>query len=67
MSKPPPKTQSLVATFLLGALLFDYPLLQLFNGRGTLFGVPALYAYIFVAWGTLIALLAAVVDRSRRP
>ncbi len=67
MPKPPPKTQSLVATFLLGALLFDYPLLLLFNGRGTLFGIPALYAYIFVAWGTLIALLAAVVDRSRRP
>ena len=31
-------------------LLFNYPILALFNVPGTLFGVPVLYAYIFIAW-----------------
>jgi hypothetical protein len=49
--------------FLLGLLLFNYPLLALFNVQGSIFGVPVLYAYIFAAWGLLIALVAAVMER----
>jgi hypothetical protein len=49
--------------FLLGVLLFNYPVLALFNVQGSVFGVPILYAYIFVAWGLLIALVAAVMER----
>jgi hypothetical protein len=67
MPKSPIKAQRLVAVFLLGVLLLNYPLLPLFNGRGSLLGVPWLYAYIFIAWGALIALLAAVVERTRPP
>ena len=67
MSKPPIKVQRLVAVFLLGLLLLNYPLLPLFNGRGTLFGIPALYAYLFITWGVLIALLVSVVERRRPP
>ena len=59
------KSQRLVALFLLGALLFNYPLLALFNRAGEAFGVPVLYVYIFSAWALLIALLAIVVERSR--
>ena len=29
---------------------------------GTLLGVPVLYAYIFVAWAALIALMALVAE-----
>ena len=53
----------LVFLFMLGALLFNYPLLALFNVQGRVFGVPVLYAYIFVAWGLLIALVALVMER----
>jgi hypothetical protein len=67
MPNLPIKNQRLVATFLLGALALNYPLLPLFNGRGALLGIPALYAYIFVAWAILIALMAAVVERRRKP
>jgi hypothetical protein len=67
MSKPPIKVQRLVAVFLLGLFLLNYPLLPLFNGRGILFGIPALYAYLFLVWGVLIALLVAVVERRRPP
>jgi hypothetical protein len=58
------KSQRLVALFLLGVLLFNYPLLALFNRAGEVFGIPVLYASIFVSWALLIALLALVVERS---
>ena len=53
----------LVALFLLGFLLFNYPLLVLFNKPTTLFGVPLLYAYLFSAWICLIVLAAVVMER----
>ena len=65
MNRSTVKAQRLVALFLLGALLFNYPLLALFNRAAETFGVPVLYAYIFIAWAALIALLAIVVERSR--
>ena len=53
----------LVSLFLLGCLLFNYPLLALFNVRASILGVPILYAYLFVAWALLIALVATVMER----
>jgi hypothetical protein len=58
------KGQRLVGVFLLGCLLFNYPLLALFNLRATFLGVPALYAYLFAAWALVIALVAFVVERT---
>ena len=58
------KSQRLVALFLLGGLLFNYPLLAVFNVAGEAFGIPALYVYIFLAWALMIGLLAIVVERS---
>ena len=58
------KGQRLVALFLLGGLLFNYPLLAVFNVAGEAFGIPALYVYIFLAWALMINLLAIVVERS---
>jgi len=55
--------QRLAALFLLGLLLFNYPLLAVFNVPGTLLGVPVLYAYVFIAWAALIALMALAVER----
>jgi len=54
--------QRFVALCMLGLLLFNYPILALFNVSGTVFGVPLLYAYIFIAWAVLIALLAFVAE-----
>ncbi len=53
----------MVALCLLGFLLFNYPILALFNVPGAVFGVPVLYAYIFAAWAVLIALMALAVER----
>ncbi|MFO1268801.1 MAG: tetratricopeptide repeat protein [Rubrivivax sp.] len=65
-------SQRLVALFGLGALLLTYPLLGLFNLPATVGGIPLLYAYLFGAWGALIALLALTARRApeatgRRP
>jgi hypothetical protein len=54
----------LVAVFLLGCLLFSYPLLALFNVRGSVLGVPLLYAYLFCDWAALIVLIRWAVSRS---
>jgi len=57
--------QRFVALCMLGVLLFNFPILALFNVPGALFGVPMLYAYIFLAWAMLIALMAWVIERRR--
>jgi hypothetical protein len=56
------KAQRLVALCILGVLMFNYPILALFNVRATVFGIPVLYAYIFTAWSLLIAAMAYVVE-----
>lgn len=55
--------QRLAALCLLGFLLFSYPLLAVFNVQETVFGIPVLYAYFFVAWAALIVLMALAVER----
>ena len=57
------KSQRFVALCMLGMVLFNFPILALFNVPGTLLGVPALYAYLFIAWAALIALMALVANR----
>ena len=64
MPKSSRKGQRLVGLFLLGCLLFNYPLLALFNARATVFGIPLLYAYLFAAWALLIALVAVIMERT---
>ena len=63
MNKPYIKTQRLAALFVLGAVLFNYPLLALFNRAVVVAGVPLLLLYVFLAWALLIALLALVVEK----
>jgi hypothetical protein len=58
------QAQRLVALFVLGWLLFSFPLLALFNTGGTVFGIPMLYAWLFGVWAALIAAMVLVVERS---
>jgi hypothetical protein len=55
--------QRLIALFVMGWLAFNYPLLSLFDGTATWFGIPRLFAYLFVAWIVLIGLLAFTAER----
>lgn len=63
MKQPAIRGERLIAVFLFGCLLFNYPLLFLFNSDHRVFGIPLLYVYIFAAWALLIALIALVIDR----
>jgi len=59
------KGQRLIALFILGCLLFNYPILSLFNVAAEFAGVPVLYAYLFAAWALLVTLMAFVVETRR--
>ena len=56
------RAQRLAALCLLGLALFSYPLLAIFNVPRTVFGIPLLYAYFFLAWGALIGLMALAAE-----
>ncbi|MGA6925560.1 MAG: hypothetical protein WBY88_07760 [Desulfosarcina sp.] len=53
----------LVGLFLLGMLLFNFPLLYLFNRPVLVLGIPVLYLYLFTAW-LLIIFLILTISRS---
>ena len=65
MSDLESKGQRFVALCLLGTLLFNYPILALFNVSGTVLGVPVLYVYMFIAWAALIAAMAWLAESKR--
>ncbi len=65
MERPGKTGQRLVALFVAGAVLLNYPILSLFTRRASVAGVPLLYAYVFGVWIALIAALAWVIERSR--
>ncbi len=54
----------LVGLFLLGMLLFNFPLLHLFNRPMLALGIPVLYLYLFAAW-SLIIFLILMISRSK--
>lgn len=55
--------ERLWAVFLLGLVLLLPPLISVFDKPLLIGGIPLLYLYLFVAWGGLIALTAAVMER----
>jgi hypothetical protein len=60
------KNKRLVALFLFGLVLLNYPILSLLNINIMVFGFPLVYIYIFGIWGLLIFLSALVMSRSKQ-
>ena len=58
MTRESKLNKRLVALFLLGCVLFNYPILSLFNLEVPIFGLPVLLVYIFGIWCLLIGLTA---------
>ena len=56
--------QRLVALFMAGLALFNFPLLALWDRDAMLLGLPLFPAALFVVWALLIAALAWIVERS---
>ncbi|MCK6393995.1 MAG: hypothetical protein L6Q67_09900 [Zoogloea sp.] len=55
--------QRLVALFLLGWVVINYPVLSVFDVDRSWFGVPSLYLYVFGVWAAVIALMAWIIER----
>jgi hypothetical protein len=55
--------ERLIAVFLGGCVLFNYPVLSLFDRGAAVFGIPVVYAYVFTAWAGLIGVMALVIER----
>jgi hypothetical protein len=53
----------LIAVFLLGVVLLNFPLLAVVEAGQRLFGLPPLFLYLFGTWAGLILLLALLVER----
>lgn len=60
-------SRRLFALFLLGCLLFNYPILSLFNLESFLFGIPLLYLYMFAAWTVLIVMIVFITRSLDKP
>lgn len=56
-------TQRLVALFVVALLLFNFPLLALWDRDTTVWGVPLFPVALFLVWALLIALLAWIMER----
>lgn len=54
-----------IAIFLLGFLLFNYPVLFVFSRDTVVGGIPILYVYMFVAWAFVIGGMIFMVERKR--
>lgn len=48
-----------VCLFAVALLALNFPILSIFDQDAVLFGVPALYAYLFALWALLIILAFA--------
>lgn len=61
-----PPAQVLLALCGAGTLLLNFPLLLIWDGAGTVLGLPVLPVALFVIWAGLIVALA-LVSRQRPP
>lgn len=57
-------SQRLVALFALALLLFNFPLLALWDTDALVFGLPLFPTALFVLWALLIVLLALLMERA---
>jgi hypothetical protein len=55
----------MVALAALAVLLFDYPILALFDVDVRVLGVPLLWVYLFTVWGAVIGAVAWVVKDAK--
>ena len=54
------RSARMVAVAALAVLLFNFPLLALFDVDVKVLGVPLLWVYLFVVWAVVIAVVAWV-------
>lgn len=66
MTRDAYKNRRLISLFLLGCLLFNYPILSIFDLPKTVLGIPLLYLYILCTWALLILLVGLITSKHIR-
>jgi len=61
------KNSRLIVFFFVGTILFNYPILSLFSDeKKEIFGIPLLFAFVFITWAVLIGLTFITVRIHRK-
>ncbi|MEO5339284.1 MAG: hypothetical protein H7837_02025 [Magnetococcus sp. MYC-9] len=55
------RKERLLALAVVGLLALNFPLLSLFNRSSLVFGVPALFLYLFLFWLAFVVLIALIM------
>jgi hypothetical protein len=56
----------LVGVFFLGCVLFNYPIITLFNVDTFVRGIPLLFICLFGSWALLILLILLIMETGRK-
>lgn len=57
-------SQRLLGLFFAAGVVFNFPLIALWDQAVTVFGIPLFPLALFVLWGMLIAILAWIVEKA---
>jgi len=57
------KEQKLIFISVLFLILFNFPMLSIFNVGGSINGIPTLYMYVFLVWILFIAVTFSVLRK----
>ena len=60
------RSEKLLLVFLVFLLLFNYPLLSIFDRPEMWSGVPVLYLYMFLVWGAMIISIWLIVRQTKK-
>lgn len=60
------RTTKLIGLFLLGFVLFNFPVIQQFSTPYLIFNVPSLFSYIFATWLVLVIGVARISEELDR-
>ncbi|MEO0339877.1 MAG: hypothetical protein AAF242_11740 [Bacteroidota bacterium] len=54
----------LISIFIIGMLLLNFPIVNLFAAPKLVFGIPTLYLYLMIAWLLIIFMTRHMIDRA---
>jgi len=60
------KSMQLVGVFFLGCVLFNYPIMTLFNIDAFILGLPLFYVSLFTGWAVIILLILLITETRRK-
>ncbi len=66
MNRKTRKSMQLVGVFFLGCVLFNYPIMTLFNIEAFIMGLPLFYVCLFTGWAVIILLILLITETRRK-